>query len=694
MKKQESVFQHYEKLDVADSLSYDEAIESFEVLYKQGLKLAPPSQLAKYRDVLVGESKIRTALSKLKGGVKCTPPKLVVTGMDVRARSDLAIRRLVQSDIKNNVVPRVGVMICTEGSTGEMQATLRMSGVFTEEESSDKLMDLLRTAPGILANTEAFTEALKCISAKKEVKRSLVMPLVDIPYEMVAVESAECRAERLQREKEDLQDRLDAALKAQEEPKVPKRSRADADDPGMREGQKVAEQGEQAKAEADKLSSEANKKVIYDRIDGTLMEYDSMVRSFASTMSWFKSGRKAVVEMLEEEATAARLKKAAKAARGKKVEIVPETESDEDSTDESEAEDSEEEPPMEDMCAGLFKGCVSKKLVKAESFLSEVRVFTKGGAISMANVTNQEMLSSRAKQAADRELMRLKRDHEGVLSEWQPDLQIVREKFRSTLESYEITRLAMEKICDPGAKASAEDQAVARAMVHGELMQKEGLEGTMDMYLNLSENVRNGVDTKEVAREMMKAHLKKVRGMTVQDKEMEKTRQAAKKKLKSDGILRAVMGNVSSGDFGTDAVVRKSKKSRGRRVFSSDDESSDEAPVRSKKKKAKQEGPKKVKGQKVIGKLQCAPGKEVYGLDGYVPVLHSGGLSVELQKKAPTDWWGECNLCGTKGHRAMQCDHKVEVDGDTVYPLAYLFQKGIVDKWGVITEKGKKKKGL
>ena len=103
----------------------------------------------------------------------------MVTGTDVRARSDLAIRRLVQSDIKNNVVPRVGVMICTEASTGEMQATLRMSGVFTDEESSDKLMDLLRTAPGILANTEAFTEALKCISAKKEVKRSLVMPLVE-----------------------------------------------------------------------------------------------------------------------------------------------------------------------------------------------------------------------------------------------------------------------------------------------------------------------------------------------------------------------------------------------------------------------------------------------------------------------------------------------------------------------------------
>ena len=68
-------------------------------------------------------------------------------------------------------------------------------------------------------------------------------------------------------------------------------------------------------------------------------------------------------------------------------------------------------------------------------------------------------------------------------------------------------------------------------------------------------NVRNGVDEKEVAREMLKAHLKKVRGMTVQDKEMEKTRLAAKKQLKSDGILRAVMGKGSSGDFEADLVA-------------------------------------------------------------------------------------------------------------------------------------------
>ena len=175
------VYQHYEKLEVENSLDLSEAIESFEVMYKKGLSAKTPSQLSKFRDVLVGDSKIRTALSKLKGGVKCNPPKLVVTGLDVRARNDVSIRRLVHSDIMNNVVPRAGVIVCTEGSTGEMQATLRMSGVFTDEESSEKLLDLLRTAPGILGNTDAFNEAIKCMNADKEVKRSLVMPLVDLP---------------------------------------------------------------------------------------------------------------------------------------------------------------------------------------------------------------------------------------------------------------------------------------------------------------------------------------------------------------------------------------------------------------------------------------------------------------------------------------------------------------------------------
>ena len=85
---------------------------------------------------------------------------------------------------------------------------------------------------------------------------------------------------------------------------------------------------------------------------------------------------------------------------------LSETSDDEDEQESaSESEECEEDPPQEDVCAGLFKGCVSKNLVKAECFLSEVRVFTKGGAISMANITNQEMLSSRAKQTADRELM-------------------------------------------------------------------------------------------------------------------------------------------------------------------------------------------------------------------------------------------------------------------------------------------------
>ena len=234
--------------------------------------------------------------------------------------------------------------------------------------------------------------------------------------------------------------------------------------------------------------------------------------------------------------------------------------------------------------------------------------------------------------------MRLKRDHQDVLKEWQLELQVVREKYRAALESYEITRLAMEKICDLQAGSSAEDQAVARAMVHGELMQKEGLEGTMDMYLNLSENVRNGVDEKEVAREMLKAHLKKVRGMTVQDKEMEKTRQAAKKKLKSGDILCAVMGRGSSGDFETDLVGKKSKKAKGRRVVSSDDESADEAPKKKKKKKEK-----KASSEMFLGGLRCDLGEAKFGLKGYVPVIRRSGLVEELKAKAPTDWPGKCN---------------------------------------------------
>ena len=69
------------------------------------------------------------------------------------------------------------------------------------------------------------------------------MPLIDIPYAFVEVESAEDRAERLEHEKVNLQKLLDEAVKAQGEPKAPNRSRAEADGPGAGDGQKVAEQG-------------------------------------------------------------------------------------------------------------------------------------------------------------------------------------------------------------------------------------------------------------------------------------------------------------------------------------------------------------------------------------------------------------------------------------------------------------------
>ena len=194
----------------------------------------------------------------------------------------------------------------------------------------------------------------------------------------------------------------------------------------------------------------------------------------------------------------------------------------------------------------------------------------------------------------------------------------------------------MEKICNPKVKASAENhgQAVANAMVHGELMQKEGLEGNMDMHLNLSENVRNEVNSREVPREMLKAHLKKVRGVTVQDKEMEKARQAAKKKLKSDGILRDVMVNASSGDWEADMVARKPKKSKARKVWSSAEESSDEEPIKPRKKTAKQA--RQPKDEKQIGHIRCVPGKPLYGLNGWVPQVRACGLSRELKETATT----------------------------------------------------------
>ena len=98
------------------------------------------------------------------------------------------------------------------------------------------------------------------MSADKEVKRSIVMPLVDVPYEFVGIESADLEAglERLKREKEELQKLLDEARKAQVVPQAPKRSRAEAVDPGAENGREVAEQGRQAKAEADTLLNRAN----------------------------------------------------------------------------------------------------------------------------------------------------------------------------------------------------------------------------------------------------------------------------------------------------------------------------------------------------------------------------------------------------------------------------------------------------
>ena len=111
----------------------------------------------------------------------------------------------------------------------------------------------------------------------------------------------------------------------------------------------------QAKAEAGKLVNKANKQLIYERIDTCLSEYDSLVRSFESAMNWFKSGRKAVRDMLKEQAAEAEQEKAAKADKKKADRlVVPETSDDEVESD-SEAEESEEEPPKRSCVQGCSR---------------------------------------------------------------------------------------------------------------------------------------------------------------------------------------------------------------------------------------------------------------------------------------------------------------------------------------------------
>ena len=134
------------------------------------------------------------------------------------------------------------------------------------------LLELIKAAPGSLGATKASTEALKCMNADKEVERSDSMPLVDVPYEVKDLESAEEATKRLEREKQELQKLMDSALKAQKDTGEPKGSRAAADDPAMGGSAKIVEQGKLAKAEANQIVDKANKQVIYGRIDDCLTE--------------------------------------------------------------------------------------------------------------------------------------------------------------------------------------------------------------------------------------------------------------------------------------------------------------------------------------------------------------------------------------------------------------------------------------
>ena len=88
----------------------------------------------------------------------------------------------------------------------------------------------------------------------------------------------------------------------------------------------------------------------------------------------------------------------------------------------------------------------------------------------------------------------------------------------------------------------------------------------------------------------------------------------------------------------------------------------------------------------------------LYGvnINGYVPDVRASGLSMGLKAKAPTAGSTKCNFCETvtEGLKAMECDRKSVVDGEMGCPLAYLFKKGLVTKWGLPTEKAENGKGL
>ena len=86
-------------------------------------------------------------------------PKLVATSLAVASRNGLPIRRLVQPGIMNNDVPR------SMYQHAHAQAALGMSGVFAHDGGSAKLLGLLKTAPGVLGATAAFTEALTYMNA-------------------------------------------------------------------------------------------------------------------------------------------------------------------------------------------------------------------------------------------------------------------------------------------------------------------------------------------------------------------------------------------------------------------------------------------------------------------------------------------------------------------------------------------------
>lgn len=154
-----------------------------------------------------------------------------------------------------------------------------------------------------------------------------------------------------------------------------------------------------------------------------------------------------------------------------------------DSDSDDEVESGGEEKGRHNLCAGLFKGCVTKKMVTPYAYLREIRVQNNGGGMDKVECSSEETLTSRAWLAARIGVAEIARDHKGVLLDWKSELKIRRDKYQLVLESCQMAQMAQSEMVAGGD--SAVDLDVTEDMVHTE--ETHRIENTMTMYMDVYE---------------------------------------------------------------------------------------------------------------------------------------------------------------------------------------------------------------